>query len=71
MRIAKSVPWGAVTITVSVDDPSKIARPEQYAAIRKAVDKLAGLLRDAFDDDALMSPDDEVLDIVRPKDGRS
>lgn len=69
MKIASKFWWGAVTIEVAVPDPSMVSRPEKYGAIQKAVDKLAALIREALDDDALISPDDKTLELVRPDDG--
>lgn len=67
MRVHQSFQYGAATITVSVDDPSKVGRPEVWPKILPAVTRLAGLLEDACTDDELIAPDDKVLDVIRPK----
>lgn len=70
MKIAKTIKWGGVEVTVAVPDPSKLARPEHYHKISSAVAILAGLLQEALDDDQLINADDKQLDIVRPKKGK-
>lgn len=67
MRIAKTIKWGGVEVTVAVPDPSKLARPENYFRISSAVATLASLIAEALDDDQVVNPDDKTLDIVRPK----
>lgn len=67
MKIAKTIKWGGVEVTVAVPDPSKLARPENYFRISSAVAVLSDLLKEALDDDQLINPNDKALDIVRPK----
>lgn len=70
MKIAKTFQWGGVEVTVAIPDPSRLARPEMYYRLRKAVDKLAAMLEAALNDDGPYGIDpslDKALDVIRPQ----